>query len=99
MAAGNLSKTVFVIWAAVSISFSPTLIAEEKQIGFIGFFGQEGFDTASIRDRLPFHLGDIVLRGENEQEAGELRDRWRESAKRAFKEIIGRDPRACSGLM
>jgi hypothetical protein len=39
--------------------------AEEKPIGLITFFGQEGFDTSSIRTELPFHEGSLISVGEN----------------------------------
>jgi hypothetical protein len=88
---GFLQKLCVVI-IAVNILGIRTVNAQQKRIGLIAFFGQEGFDTARIRHALPFHEGDFVSLGANEKEAAELRDRWKESTKQALRQVIGGDP-------
>lgn len=84
--------TKYVLFPIACVFLPMSLTGQDRRIGFIGFFGQDGFDTAAIRSRLPFRIGDPVFLGENEQEATDLRDRWRQSVRASLKEIIGRDP-------
>ena len=88
----NLPKSLLRICIAICLFSSVTVNAEEKRIGMIAFFGQEGFDTAAIRRVLPFNEGDAVSLGNNEKEGVELRASWKESAKQALRQFTGRNP-------
>ena len=88
----NLPESLLRICIAICLFSSVTVNAEEKRIGMIAFFGQEGFDTAAIRRVLPFNEGDAVSLGNNEKEGVELRASWKESAKQALRQFTGRNP-------
>jgi hypothetical protein len=78
-----MRKLVLIIALCCS---SRVVVAQERRIGEIGFFGQKGFDTNAILHALPFGEGSVVSMAEADREP------WKETVRGAVKRIIGQEP-------
>lgn len=72
--------------------------AQERRIGHVSFFGQEGFDTDAIRKALPFREGDLVPFGGSGAEAAARDGRWEQSIRDAVMRVIAREPTAVNSV-
>lgn len=63
-----------------------TLLGQEKRVGRIAFFGQEGLDVEGIRNALPFHEGETL------SITAFQRDEWKQNVQQAVRQVIGDDP-------
>jgi hypothetical protein len=89
----TLSKRHIVCFYVVLSLLTPNFaFTEDKRVGLIAFFGQEGIDTLPIRNALPFHEGSIVSFGDNLSGAGDSANRWKQDVKDAVKKVIGSEP-------
>ena len=67
------------------ILVSPVL-GEERRIGSIAFFGQEGLDATAVRNALPFQEGDTLSINATD------RDEWKQNVEQAVRRVTGHNP-------
>lgn len=67
------------------ILVSPVL-GEERRIGSIAFFGQEGLDATAVRNALPFQEGDTLSIDATD------RDGWKQNVEQAVRRVTGHNP-------
>ena len=72
--------------------------AQERRIGRVSFFGQDGFDTDAIRKALPFREGDLVRLGGSAADAASREGRWEQRIRDAVTRVIAREPTAVNGV-
>ena len=70
----------------VSVLTPAALVAQDREIGRVSFFGADGFDVKAIRDALPIREGDRVPLDTLEADATQRAAGWR----RAISNAVGR---------
>jgi hypothetical protein len=72
--------------------------AQERRVGRVSFFGQDGFDTAAIRRALPIREGDVITLGSTEDEARTHTARLEQEIRAAVRGVTGREPVAVNSV-
>lgn len=82
-------REIFICTVASGLLFNP-IAAEERRIGRVAFFGQEGLDVSAIREALPVREGDLVAFGDSEGNVAAAS--WKERVSDAVMRVTGRGP-------
>jgi hypothetical protein len=80
------------VTAAAALLSVVTLAGQEREIGRISFFGQDGFDVAAIKAVLPYREGSRIPYGALEGAALEKAGQIAERVDEAVTSVIGRGP-------
>jgi hypothetical protein len=79
------SRACLVLCILVCLFADKPAQAQQKKIGGVWFFGQDGFDTTAILKGLPFHRGDLVSIAEQD------RAPWKQGVMAAIRRLTGKD--------